>query len=63
MAKCFLLALEGVAICWFYALDPGTIHTWSQLQDLFRSNFQGTYIELVTFGSLFTIGQGPDETL
>ena len=63
IAKCFPLALEGLAIHWFWVLDPGTIHTWSQLLDLFRSNFQGTFIEPVTSGSLFTIRQGPDETL
>ena len=55
MAKCFPLVLEGVAIHWFWALDPGTIHTWSQLRDLFCSNFQGTFIEPVTSSSLFNI--------
>ena len=63
MAKCFPLALEGMVIHWFWALNPSTIYTWSQLRDLFRNNFQGTFIEPVTSGSLFTIRQEPDETL
>ena len=44
-------------------LDPVTIHVWSQLRDLFRSNFQGTFIEPVTTDSLLTIRQGPVKTL
>ena len=52
-----------MAIRWFWALDPGTIRTWSQLRDLFSRKFQGTFIEPVTSGSLFTIRQEPDETL
>ena len=52
-----------MAIRWFWAQDPGTIHAWSQLRDLFRNNFQRSFVEPVTSRSLFNIRQEPDKTL
>ncbi|KAG8065106.1 hypothetical protein GUJ93_ZPchr0004g38901 [Zizania palustris] len=39
MAKCFPLALEGVALRWFWSLKPGSIKSLEQLKRKFVSNF------------------------
>ncbi|KAG8083400.1 hypothetical protein GUJ93_ZPchr0015g6675 [Zizania palustris] len=36
MATCFPLALEGIALRWFWSLRPGTIRSWDQLRKKFR---------------------------
>ncbi|KAG8065402.1 hypothetical protein GUJ93_ZPchr0004g40094 [Zizania palustris] len=44
MAKCFPLALEGVALRWFWSLKLGSINSWEQLKKKFVSNFQATFV-------------------
>lgn len=63
MAKCFPLALDDVAQRWFWSQPAGSIDTWGQLRQAFCNNFQGTFIEPMTAGSLFAIKQRLEESL
>ncbi|KAG8048576.1 hypothetical protein GUJ93_ZPchr0009g330 [Zizania palustris] len=63
MAKCFPLALEGIALRWFWSLRHGTIRSWDQLRKKFVNNFQGTFVAPMSTRSLFQVKQQPGETL
>lgn len=41
----------------------GNTFSWEQLKDTLLANFQGNYDDRITSGHLFSIKQGPDETV
>ena len=58
----FPLSLTGIAFSWFSALSPGSITTWSQLEQKFHDHFYSGDNEL-KLSHLTSVRQKHDESV
>ena len=56
------LKLKGPARHWLNSLPKNSIGCWEDLEDAFRSNFQGTYVWPPDFSYLSSVIQKPGES-
>ncbi|XP_057789602.1 uncharacterized protein LOC131006462 [Salvia miltiorrhiza] len=61
--RLFSTTLSGLAQKWFYKLDPGSIHNFNELYDVFMHQFSSSNRAEKTTMSLMDIQQEPQETL
>ena len=56
------LKLKGPARHWLKSLPENTVGSWEELEDVFRANFQGTYVRPPDADDLSHITQQPGES-
>ena len=56
------LKLKGSARHWLKSLRENSIGSWEELDDAFRANFQGTYVQSPDADDLSHIIQQPEES-
>jgi hypothetical protein len=56
------LKLKGPARHWLNSLPPHSIGSWEALEDVFRANFQGTYVQPADADDLSRVTQQPGES-
>ena len=63
MANYLAIALGGTVTTWLTILSSGTIYSWEKLCNIFRANFQGTYVRPITKNDLYRCEQMEKKTL